>query len=367
MVIITNLYPLPWQQNRATFNKQQFELLKDDYDVSILVPIAFPDWFKHMKQITNNTNVRYAPYFYLPKLGRRFYSVSMFLSLLLHSGFWLKKQNIQIIFASWAFPDAVAASWLSKLFRTKFFFKVHGSDINLHGKIPARAKQIVKASIHADGILCVSKALSQEMVSLGINESKISVIYNGVDHSKFGAKIYPAPVNSYVLFVGNLKHDKGVLELVRGFAKISHQHPELHLIFAGDGAEKNNIISCAEKFNISAKVSLLGSVEHNALPELISCAKILALPSYNEGVPNVVLEAMACGTTILATKVGGIPEIVDESICGTLITPKCEDAVANGLTHILAQEWSEDKIKQHSQKFTWETNKQQLLGLLSKN
>jgi glycosyltransferase involved in cell wall biosynthesis len=76
---------------------------------------------------------------------------------------------------------------------------------------------------------------------------------------------------------------------------------------------------------------------------------------------------MACGTPILATKVGGIPEVVDEKICGRLIQPRCEMAVANGLTYLLDQNWNKDKIKAHSKKFTWENNKRQLIELLSVN
>ncbi|PHR83632.1 MAG: group 1 family glycosyl transferase [Colwellia sp.] len=367
ITIITNLYPLPWEPNRATFNRQQFAQLDDEFDQSILVPIAFPEWFSHRKEIKQTKNLRYVPYFYLPKIGRRFYSVFMFLSLLMHSGWWLFTKKPQIILASWAFPEAVTASWLSKLFSCRFFFKVHGSDINLHGKIPARAQQIVKAAKRASGILSVSKALADEMVAMGIETDKISVIYNGVDHQKFGIQT-KAPLNGdYLLYVGNLKRDKGVIELIKGFANIHDNYPELNLVYAGSGVEKKCLLELSKALNIADKVQLLGSVEHHKLPALITHAKALVLPSYNEGVPNVVLEAMACGTPILATKVGGIPEVVDEKICGRLIQPRCEMAVANGLTYLLDQNWNKDKIKAHSKKFTWENNKRQLIELLSVN
>lgn len=367
LIIITNLYPLPWEPNRATFNRQQFAQLDGEFTKSVLVPIAFTEWFSHRKEIKQTENLRYVPYFYLPKVGRRFYSVFMFMSILMHSGWWLFTKKPQLILASWAFPEAVAASWLSKLFNCRFFFKVHGSDINLHGKIPSRAQQIVKAAKNASGILSVSKALADEMVEMGIEREKISVIYNGVNHQKFGVET-KAPLNSdYLLYVGNLKHDKGVIELIKGFASICNDYPTLSLVYAGSGIEKKRLIELSKTLNIADKVQLLGSVEHNKLPALITHAKALTLPSYNEGVPNVVLEAMACGTPVLTTKVGGIPEVVDENICGRLIQPRCEIAVAEGLTYLLNQNWDKDKIKAHSTIFTWKNNKRQLIELLSVN
>lgn len=366
LVVITNLFPLPWEPNRATFNKQQFELLKDDYDLSILVPIAFPDWFKHRKQIKQSAQIRYVPYFYLPKIGRRFYSISMFLSILLHSGFWLKKRNPKIILASWAFPEAVAASWLSRLYNTKFFFKVHGSDINLHGKIPARAKQILSAATKAQGILSVSKALAKELFAMGVAKNKVHVIYNGVEHDKFGLSYPIKKTEDYILYIGNLKHDKGVMELIEGFNQISAQHPNLHLVFAGSGVMLNTLVNYVSTHNLTEKVTFLGNVAHYELPAWVSNAKALCLPSYNEGVPNVVLESMAAGTPVVATSVGGIPEVVDESICGILIPPKDANAVANGLNELLSRQWSREQIKQHAAQFTWQKNKTQLIEMLSK-
>jgi len=366
LVIITNLYPLPWEPNRATFNKQQFELLKDEYNLSIMIPIAFPDWFKHRKQIKQSSEMRFVPYFYLPKVGRRFYSVSMFLSILLHSGLWLKKRKPSTIMASWAFPEAVAASWLSRLYHTKFFFKVHGSDINLHGKVPARAKQILAAAKKAQGILSVSKALANELEKMGVEAEKIQVIYNGVNHEKFGASYPTTMQNNYILYIGNLKHDKGVMELLEGFNQIKEQHLDLHLVYAGSGAMNDKLVQFVSTHNLSGRVKFLGSVAHDELPAWLSNATALCLPSYNEGVPNVVLESMAAGTPVLTTTVGGIPEVVDEGICGQLIPPKDTEAVANGLNELLSRQFTADKIKQHALQFAWLKNKTQLIKMLSK-
>jgi len=366
IVIITNLYPLPWEPNRATFNRQQFSQLDDTFEKSVLVPVAFPEWFSHRKEIKQSANLRYVPYFYLPKFGRRFYSTMMFISIMLHSGWWLFSKKPKTLLASWAFPEAVATSWISKLLNCPFFFKVHGSDINLHGKIPARAKQIVNASKKAVGILSVSQALADEMISIGVNKEKIHVIYNGVDHQKFHVNHRKSDktISDYILYVGNLKKEKGVMELLNGFAAIHEKHPSLKLLYAGPGNMSSQIRNQAESMTLSDKVNLLGSVNHDQLPELISQARVLALPSYNEGVPNVVLEAMACGTPVLVSDVGGIPEVVDEHVCGKIIPSKCDMAVAEGLDAILSTQWNKEKIKQHSQQFSWQNNKHQLLQML---
>ncbi len=364
MVIISNLYPLPWEPNRAKFNHQQFALLKSDYQLSILVPVAFPEWFKHRRQIKQSNELRYLPYFYTPKLGRRFYSFMMFLSLLLHSGWWLKRKQPEVLLASWAYPEAVATSWLAKLYKARFFFKVHGSDINQLAQIPARAKQIRRASQRAIGILSVSQALAKEMVNLGIAPNKISVIYNGVDHQKFGVDSERPYSKPYVLYVGNLKTDKGVMELYQGFAQVAASQSQLQLVYAGTGPMKALIEQQAKRDGLSQRVNWLGSVAHDDLPAWISHAQLLALPSYAEGVPNVVLEAMACGTPVLATRVGGIPEVVNEAVCGVLIEPKRANAVADGIETMLKRDWDGTAIKQHASQFSWQRNQQQFLEML---
>jgi glycosyltransferase involved in cell wall biosynthesis len=364
LTIITNLYPLPWEPNRATFNKQQFEQLDNQYDRYMLIPVAFGDWFRKRKLFMQSEYIRYVPYFYIPKVGRRFYSVSLFLSILIHSGLWLKRKNNDILFASWAFPEAVAASWLSKIYRSKFFFKVHGSDINLHAKFPARAKQIVSASKNASGIISVSQDLKNKMISIGVAEDIITVIYNGVDHDKFGAVQSSDQKSAYILFVGNLKKEKGIFELLEGFSAICEKFPQYKLIYAGPGIHKKTLEERALQLSIANKVEVLGSINHEQLPKLMASATIVALPSYNEGVPNVILEAMASGTPVLTTNVGGIPEVVNESICGKIITPRNAKEVAAGLEYILDKEWSSEKIKEHSRYYSWEKNKNSLIKLL---
>jgi glycosyltransferase involved in cell wall biosynthesis len=364
LLIITNLYPLPWEPNRATFNRQQFEALADDYEISFLIPVAFIDWFKNRKHIAQSDNKRYFPNFFTPKIGRRFYPIFMFFSMLFHSSFWLLKNKPEKILASWAFPDAVAASWLSRWLRCDFYFKVHGSDIDIQCQHKARAKQVVAMSKSANGILAVSQALAEKMVQLGIERKKIQVIYNGINHEKFSQETLRPFSPDYILFIGNLKFDKGVMELLKGFAISLETYPNLHLVYAGNGEMLGQLKENAISLGIENNVKFLGNINHDKVPQWLQHCKTLALPSYHEGVPNVLLEAMSCGVPIIATDVGGIPEVINEDICGKLVAIKNIPEITHALKFVLEKNWCRERIKIHSQKFSWQKNKQQLSALL---
>lgn len=366
LVIITNLYPLPWQPTRATFNYQQFTLLNEHYDVHVLIPVAFLDWWKHIKQIKQqNTKLKIVPYVYIPKFGRRFYSTLMYFSLRVTAWQWLKRIAPTKILASWAYPDGVAAEKIAKKFNADFFLKVHGSDINMHASFPARANQIAKMANQANGILSVSQDLANKMVDIGIQKDKISVIYNGVNLDKFTPSLKnDSSDKPYILFIGNLKKEKGVMELLQAFKIISKTHPTVMLSYIGGGAMLAELKNTAESLSIVDKVIFKGVLAHDMLPSILANAILLALPSYNEGVPNVVLESMACGVPVVATRVGGIPEVVTENT-GYLANEITPEAIAKSLEMALDKQWNVNEIRQHAEQFNWSKNITELCDLLS--
>lgn len=371
ILIISNLYPSPWEPNRATFNKQQFDHLAKLIDVSILVPIAWPVWLKLSnkqkvhQQDNDKVTVKYCWNFYTPKVMRRCYGVFMFISFCINSLLWMKKQKPDVLLASWAYPEGVATALLAKIFGKPFFIKVHGSDINDFSTDKARAKQIVWACNSAKGIFSVSKALKEKLVSLGVSADKIHVIYNGVNKQVFFPNESVKKSNS-LLYIGNLKASKGVGELVAAFIQLKKTHKNLELIIAGNGDMMPEIKSSLAQENLSEHVKLLGSVDHKDIALLIQQASILVLPSYAEGVPNVVLEAMSCGTPVVATNVGGIPEVVSEQ-SGLLVAPKDINALVQGLTTALAKNWNIAEIVQQTETFSWDNNAVELYKNLQFN
>jgi glycosyltransferase involved in cell wall biosynthesis len=364
LLIISNLYPLPWEPNRATFNKQQFELLKDEYNTHIAVPIAWIEYFKNRKKIIEQDGITYFPYFYTPKVGRKYYAKMMEWSFRLFSSSCIKKFGPDKILAAWAFPEGVMGQSIAKKLKIPFYLKVHGSDINSNVDIESRAKQITVAANNSSGVLSVSEALKEKMVNMGVSPEKINVIYNGVHKDKFFPVIDDSPKNS-LLYVGNLKEEKGVVELIEGFFHITTKFPDVRLRIAGSGPMENILRDYVNKLKISNKVEFLGSVNHEDIPKLMQQSKFVLLPSYAEGVPNVLLEAMSCGIPVVATNVGGIPEVVIEGLTGCLSNPKSSERFAIALEKALKTNWDKDKIVNHSKHFDWENNKEKLIKMLS--
>lgn len=364
LIIITNLYPLPWQPTRATFNYQQFSNLSERLDVYLLIPVAFPDWFINRNKIpTNNERIFFVPYFYFPKFGRRFYSLLMYWTLKIMAGRWIKKISPSKILASWAYPDGVAAQKLAQDIDADFYLKVHGSDINMHASYRSRAKQIVHMANCSKGVLSVSNDLAKRMVELGVKPNLIKVIYNGVDLDKFMPKIVDG--NPYILFVGNLIKGKGVLELLDAYEIIYKKGINIELRFIGDGPMMSELKRRVKQKKLTEAVKFIGLVPHEQLPNYISNSKILALPSYREGVPNVILEAMACGVPVVASSVGGIPEVVNEQT-GMLVKSIEPENIAEALLTALGVSWSSEEIRGHANKFSWDKNVDQLMELLSR-
>jgi len=363
ILIITNLYPLPWQPTRAMFNFQQFGYLEERAEIFYLIPVAFPDWWQHRKEIKNQKpNIKYVPYLYIPKCGRRYYAKLMQWSINLVANSWIKKIAPAKVLASWAYPDAVAAIEIAKKFNADFYLKVHGSDINMHARLPERAKQITAMANQAKGILSVSQDLANKMVAIDINKDKIKVIYNGVNLEKFVPR--PADIdNPYIIFIGNLKHDKGVVELLYAFIQINNNYPELKLRYVGSGAMLNKLQDITIQHQLQNKVIFEGTKPHDQLPEIVAKATLLALPSYNEGVPNVVLEAMACATPVVATMVGGIPEVVTE-VTGILAKEITAENIADCLQKALNKTWDYHAIRAHAEFFNWTKNTNELASLL---
>ena len=375
ILIITNCYPSPVAPNTFSFNRQQFiRLAEAGNEVDIIHLIPWTTAFRHFRKLFRTEKIsefiRYCVFFYTPKIGYRFYPFYMFLSLLLQYRY-IKQLNPDCFFVSWGYPDSVAVSLLNRIFKKPMFVKVHGSDVNVHGLYPERARQFVKSMNNSNGIVSVSQDLKSKLSKLGVEESKVHVIYNGVDHELF----YEDDKNKcrtelnlehslqYLLFIGNLKKEKGCVDLLNAFVELRKKIDSVELVYIGTGKAGKEIESLARQNDLLNYVHLMGSLEHKALKNWINASDVVVLPSYNEGVPNVLLEAMACGTPVVATNVGGIPEIVPKK-SGIIVEKQNVEELAEGLKQALNNSWNRSAISEGVKDITWHNNINQLIKVL---
>lgn len=379
VLIVTNLFADPWNPSRATFNQQQFERLAHKLDVSVLVPVSWmsvlrrPFAYRRLRRaaVERWPFVDYVIFWYVPGIGRRLHAACLFLSLLLQRLPTFLPRRWDCMLASWGYPDAVAVSAATWLTGTPFVAKVHGSDINAFALEPARRAQIRWALNRAHHVVAVSQALAARLVEIGVAPERTSVLYNGVDPRRFHPVPQPEAKQALgfeaheriVLFVGNVQASKGCAELLEAFAALAARMPELRLVYAGAGPQTSALQSKTGDLGLDARVRFVGRTPHDQLVRWFGAADVLCLPSHAEGVPNVVLEAMACGTPVVATDVGGISEVLP-AYAGVMVPPRDVAALEAALFTALHAEWDRERIVRHAASFDWDDNVSRLESLL---
>lgn len=368
LLAITNLYPVPWAPNRASFNQQQFELLGQRVALRTMVLVPWREWLSHRRFCKDSDTLSYAPYFQLPGFGRSLTPWFQRLAIASKKQ-WIEKSAPTHILASWAFPDAVACLMYAKNKNIEVVVKVHGTDVNEHTLVPNRARLMTTWLNQAKVIFCASKALAERLIEIGITPGKVCTNYNGVDANIF----YPQPQQQKqlqqqpagvqrLLFVGSLIKTKGVFELLDAFKSLS-DHPDLSLHFIGQGPAAAILQQQIALNNLASRVFLHGSLPLTAVAEHLRQATVLVLPSHREGVPNVLLEACASGIPVVATAVGGIPEVVS-SETGILVQPHNTAALAEAISAALTRTWQKDAIVNYATRYNWQHNVQNVLARL---
>jgi len=170
-------------------------------------------------------------------------------------------------------------------------------------------------------MIVISRKICNQLIKKGISQDKFTFISNGVDLLQFD-KVQITNSNSYILFIGRLEKVKGIFYLLEAFKNLNKINKEISLKIVGDGKLKNQIIKYIENNRLGDWVDLLGSLTGNNLIEIYKGAKLIVIPSINEGFPLVILEAWASKIPIISTKVGDIPKFLKNNINGILIPPK---------------------------------------------
>jgi glycosyltransferase involved in cell wall biosynthesis len=166
-----------------------------------------------------------------------------------------------------------------------------------------------------------------------------------------------------VLYVGNLKESKGCLDLLNAVARSPQHATTVELIFVGDGESRHALEKAAVSLGVSDTVRFMGKQPHDRLWQFMNAADVLVLPSHAEGIPNVLLEAMACGCPVVASNVGGIPEIV-EPVSGVLVPPNSPEQLLAALVEVLRRPRNSVQIRATMLNRSWTRSGESLAAVL---
>lgn len=373
ILVFTSLYPNNVWPNHGVFIKERMRQFAkfEGYEVKVIAPVPyFPaiklNWRWRFSQVArresrNGIEVHHPRYFLTPKIGMSLYGWMMFLSVLPAVRRIQKDFDFDLIDAHYVYPDGFAAVLFGRVFKKPVVVSARGSDINLFKTFPLIRKLLRYVLRRAARVIAVSKALKEAMVQLGIPEEKISRIPNGVDPEQF----YPVPKEQArrelglpnrrtVLSVGNLTDNKGFDLVIKSFRVLVDRFHEkdIQLAIVGDGPCRSHLEKLILSLRLDGQVRMVGAVSHDKLRLWYSGADVFCLASRREGWPNVLLESLACGTPVVATAVGGIPEIISSDNVG-LLSEREESKLAEAIRAALKKSWRSDEIVAYARRFTW--------------
>ncbi|WP_370243559.1 glycosyltransferase [Alteromonas abrolhosensis] len=370
LLFFTNLHPLPWQPTRATYNGEETKYLSEHYEIKKLIPVPWFVWLKKVvlekHRVPDNTCI--FPFLYVPKVLTSLHPLMMIISIIvsLKPLLWLIRANRVI--ASWSYAEGVTAAFFKKISKGKLIIETLGSDVNALMEKPFHRAQMRWAFNNADVVTGKSIALVKAIANHA-PKTNTSVVYNGVDFNTFSLRPRPIFQGQQVrlLFIGSLIKTKGIEELIDAMTLMKKNVTSIVLDIIGDGELIEKIRYEVKVNKLNENINILGSVPHDQLLPYLHNADALILPSYREGVPNVVMESLATGTPVIVTKVGGIPEVVTDCSNGVFIDDLNSQGIVEAVYKLTQSRWNPEVIRSSILQFTWSNTADQIRSLLEKN
>lgn len=374
ILTFTSLYPNSIQPNHGVFVEERMLNLKNTGEISYQVISPVP-WFPFLnlisekykkynkipyEEVWNSITVKHPRYLMIPKIGVSFQALSMALcSISAVRKIKANQNGIDLLDAHYMYPDGVAAACISKIYRMPLIITARGTDVNVISEIWYLKPQIKWATRISDAIITVSNALSEKLIRQGVEKKKLHTIRNGVDFDKFEPNNTNKIRSKYnitgnlILSVGNLIESKGhgiVIEAVKHI-------PQTHLLIIGEGEYQEKLDKLILKLDLQNRVELVGSVDHSKMSEFYAASDFLILMSSREGMPNVVLESLACGTPVITTNVGDTKEVIVNEELGQVLERRSVDDLVNAINKQILKTNHESNIRQYAvNSFSWKTS-----------
>jgi teichuronic acid biosynthesis glycosyltransferase TuaC len=357
VTVVTPVFPIPAQPYRGHSEYQILLALSKHADVNVICPFPrYPRWFQPRFDY-RQPDLSYSP----PGLATRYFEYPALPGLTRCINGLVCAKYLEAYFREftphlacnfWLYPEGYATVAVARRLGIPAVVCSIGSDLNRIAD-PASRWLTRLAMNRATFVVTKSEHLRQQAIRMGINARKVRTVRNGCDPSVFhladrNAARAQLAVNDeaeLVLFVGRLDSAKGILELLEAFALLASRRSNLRLAYIGDGPGGEQLRCKTKDLALEDRISLIGACPSQKVAQWLAAANVLALPSYSEGYPNVVIEALSCGRPVIATNVGGIPELVNEK-SGILVASRDSRALADAIETAMERNWDERSISE---------------------
>jgi len=371
ILTLATCFPNPVDPIPGTFIRSRLQNMTPGADIWVVAPIPALNYSKlrHGGAIAGGIpsyeedgalRVSHPRWFY-PPLGGLFNAFFLFVQLIrpirrLRVGF-----PFQLIDAHFGYPEGIAAALLSIVFRRPFTVTLRGSEVD-HAAKPVRRLGMAWALRRAALVIAVSERLRQFSLELGVDERRTALIPNGVDSGVFYPRDREAlrralgigPSQRLIVSAGALVELKGHHRTIAAVKRLLDQGIPVQLRIAGGAGPHENVIrrQIAE-LSLGEHVHLLGALPPDRLAELMCAADVFCLASRREGWPNVVQEALACGTPVVATNVGAVPAMLPAATYGLVVPPNDPAPLAAALGQALNTQWDRAAISVWGMSRSW--------------
>ncbi|HJU17015.1 MAG TPA: glycosyltransferase family 4 protein [Stellaceae bacterium] len=380
LLTFTTLFPNGEQPNHGIFveNRLRHLVASGEAESVVVAPVpyfpsrlqGFGDWGRYARVAAREERhglVIHHPRFpVIPRVGMSAAPALMAAALL---GFIrrlaARGAGFDLIDAHYFYPDGVAALWIGQRLGCPVVITARGTDVNLIPRYRLPRSMIRRAVAGAAGLIAVSSALKQAMVDLGAAPERITVLRNGVDLALFrpcdrdAARRALGMSRPTLLSVGHLIERKGHDRVIAAMCDL----PGFDLVIVGEGPERNRLEQLSRRIGVAERVRLLGAQGHAALPRIYTAADALVLASSREGWANVLLEAMACGTPVVASNAWGNPEVVRTREAGIIARRNTPEGLAEAVRTLFENPPARAAVRAYAEGFGWEETTQGQLAL----
>jgi teichuronic acid biosynthesis glycosyltransferase TuaC len=368
VLVFTLVFPSRWLPLHGIFVLERIRHLAALADILVVAPVPWyrASWRQASAcRVISDLPVRHPRFWFFPKILKTFRGLFLFMSAVREVKRLRKAFDFDLIDAHFAYPDGFAAILLGWWFHRPVCITLRGTIIPISSR-PVGRWLCNWAIRRAERVIAVAENLAERAREGGVPEHRIEIIANGVDSERFQLwdrseariRLGLQEHGRLLVSVGHLSPRKGFHRVIASLPRVIESCPDLRLaIIGGRGAERDNSLdlhALVERLSLRDRVLFVGAKPSDSVALWLGAADIFVLASDFEGCPNVILEAMACGRPIVATKVGDVERMVP-TFAGILVDdPEDIAALAGCLLAALTRDWNNRRIREYVSTQSWD-------------